>query len=104
VGWETRKTAIPDGRTIVLAHVLETTVDERMAGWPDNLLRLVARVKAIVEDAPRDLGRWAATWGPLLDSHPLTQYLQVARSMRQAVSGSSLRNSAARSATHSFVF
>jgi DNA-binding XRE family transcriptional regulator len=33
VRWETRETAIPDERKIELARLLETTVDDLMAGW-----------------------------------------------------------------------
>jgi transcriptional regulator with XRE-family HTH domain len=34
--WETRESAIPDDRKIELARVLEVTVEELMAGWPET--------------------------------------------------------------------
>jgi transcriptional regulator with XRE-family HTH domain len=34
--WESRETAIPDERKLELARILETTVDELMAGWPEQ--------------------------------------------------------------------
>lgn len=35
VRWELRTYGIPDHRKAVLARVLDTTVDELMAGWPE---------------------------------------------------------------------
>jgi transcriptional regulator with XRE-family HTH domain len=33
--WELRRTHIPDQRKIHLAKLLDTTVDDLMAGWPE---------------------------------------------------------------------
>jgi transcriptional regulator with XRE-family HTH domain len=35
VRWELRYTGIDDRRKVELARILDTTVDELMAGWPD---------------------------------------------------------------------